>query len=39
MPIALEIMTILGSSLLAFILGVLLGVSLGYLIWAARDEQ
>jgi hypothetical protein len=37
--IALDAVSILGSSVLAFILGVLIGVSLGYLIWAAKDEQ
>lgn len=35
---AIDAVTILGSSVLAFILGVLIGISLGYLIWADKDE-
>lgn len=33
---AMEVLTIFGSSVLAFILGVFIGVSLGYMIWATK---
>lgn len=36
--IAIDAVSILGSSVLAFILGVLIGISLGYLIWATKNE-
>lgn len=32
--VALDVFTALGDSILAFFLGVLIGVSLGYIIWA-----
>jgi hypothetical protein len=38
MLIAFEVMTVLGSSILAFVLGVLIGVSLGYMVWAVKDD-
>lgn len=34
-----EVLTIFGSSVLAFILGVLIGVALGYNIWAAKADE
>lgn len=36
MLLAMEVLTIFGSSVLAFILGVFIGVSLGYMIWADK---
>jgi hypothetical protein len=38
MVTAIEIMTVLGSSLLAFLLGVCIGLSLGYSLWVSKDE-
>lgn len=35
----MDISTALGTSILAFILGMLLGISLGYVIWAEKDRQ
>ena len=37
--LAIDITTALGSSIMAFILGVLIGVALGYIIWADREES
>lgn len=37
--LALEVTTALGSSIMAFILGVLIGVAMGYIIWADRESQ
>lgn len=36
--LAFNITMALSTSIMAFILGVLIGTSLGYLIWADRDE-
>lgn len=33
----MDIFTALGSSIMAFVLGVLIGIALGYIIWA--DEK
>lgn len=32
--LAIDITTALGSSIMAFILGVLIGIALGYIIWS-----
>jgi ABC-type nitrate/sulfonate/bicarbonate transport system permease component len=37
--IAIDITTALGSSIMAFILGMFIGVALGYIIWADRENQ
>ncbi len=37
--LAIDINTALGSSIMAFILGVLIGISLGYIIWADRENR
>lgn len=35
----MDVTTALGTSILAFILGVLIGISLGYVLWAEKDRQ
>lgn len=35
----MDINTALGTSIMAFILGMLIGVSLGYVLWAEKDRQ
>lgn len=37
--LAMDITLALGTSIMAFVLGVLIGTSLGYLIWAEKDAQ
>lgn len=37
--LALEITTALGTSILAFIMGLMIGIALGYILWTdGRDE-
>lgn len=38
MVVGLDIHTALGSSLMAFVLGMLIGIALGYIIWADNKE-
>jgi hypothetical protein len=37
--LAINITTALGSSIMAFVLGMLIGIALGYIIWADRKDQ
>ena len=39
MIIAMDITTALWTSILAFFLGISIGISLGYVIWAEKDRQ
>lgn len=36
---AVQITTALGSSIMAFILGMLIGIALGYIIWSDRQAD
>lgn len=38
MPLAFEAITLFGSSVLAFILGFFIGITMGYMFRSARDE-
>lgn len=37
--LAFNVTTALGSSIMGFVLGLLIGISLGYLIWAESDRK
>ena len=37
--LAMEITHVLGSSIMAFVLGVFIGIALGYIIWADREDR
>ncbi len=37
--LAIDINTALGSSIMAFVLGVFIGIALGYIIWADREGR
>ena len=37
--LAIQITEVLGSSVLGFLLGVCIGIALGYIVWGINNEQ